>query len=157
MTDESAFGILNFGRIQFGGAPLAGLRQAGCPSFFPLSLFHRHARCSLSRGVKVCPAQTLPPAAPSPEFREGPHSVAISQKIQTLEGLGIAYGVTCQDHIYRVYPVLNHRDPGLGFNGAQMTITRKFFVAVLDLLLNFDHFWQFGYVSKPNIKSSARH
>ena len=34
---------------------------------------------------------------------------------------------------------------------------RKFCVAVVDLLLNFDHFWKFGHVSKSNIKSSARH
>ena len=34
---------------------------------------------------------------------------------------------------------------------------RKFCVAVVDLLLNFDHFWKFGHVSKSNINSSARH
>ena len=34
---------------------------------------------------------------------------------------------------------------------------RKFCAAVVDLLVNLDNFWLFGYVSKSNVKSSARH
>ena len=56
--NEAAYGIVNFGRIQFGAA---GCSASFCSNVTLLS-------SPESRGVKVCPAQTL---APPPEFREG--------------------------------------------------------------------------------------